>query len=65
MYNKKDYLKYFFKKYQNQEMLTEEELDNIICFPQLDYARDSIHFGIKTTKNICNLIVEKIKTFDF
>ncbi len=47
--------KYFFKKHG---------VKNIHCFSQIDYGRDYQHFGLKTSKKICSLIVKKIKDFD-
>lgn len=58
---KKNLLEYIFLKYNS---LYKQQLQNILTFPQLDYARDCHHFDIQTSKHICNLIVEKIQNFD-
>jgi hypothetical protein len=46
-------------------ILTESKFFNkretkcILTFPQLDYARDSFHFDIKTSKYVCNIIEKR------
>jgi hypothetical protein len=39
--------------------------NDINIIPQLDYARDYHHFDIKTSEYIVNLLIKKIKDFDF
>ena len=39
-------------------------IHDIIVFPQLDYARDHHHFDIKTSELVTNLMIEKIDTID-
>jgi len=51
----KKHMDYFFSK---------NNIENILLFDQLDYARDYHHFDIKTSECISNLIVEKIKDID-
>ena len=31
---------------------------------QLDYARDYLHFDVKTTEHLTNLLIEKIESLD-
>ena len=47
-----------------QYILQHEEIEDIISFPQLDYARDYHHFDIKTSELVTNLMIEKINTID-
>lgn len=47
-----------------QYILQHEGIEDIISFPQLDYARDHHHFGIKTSELVTDLIIEKINTLD-
>jgi hypothetical protein len=49
-------LKYFLKK--------KYDLQDLIVFPQLDYARDYHHFDIKTSELATDLLIKKINTID-
>lgn len=40
------------------------DIKNLIFFPQLDRARDYHHFDFKTSKIVCDLIIERINGFD-
>jgi len=60
-------------KYSNQQLeyiliqskvLNDQQVKNILTFPQLDRARDYNHFDIKTSEYVCNLIEKKINNFD-
>jgi len=47
-----------------QYILQHEEIEDIISFPQLDYARDYHHFDIKTSELVTDLMIEKINIID-
>ena len=47
-----------------QYILQHEEIEDIISFPQLDYARDYHHFDIKTSELVTDLMIEKINHLD-
>ena len=47
-----------------QYILQHEEIEDIISFPQLDYARDHNHFDIKTSELVTDLMIEKINIID-
>jgi hypothetical protein len=49
--------------FENIEML-KTKYPNLVCFAQLDYARDHHHFDVKTSKGVCQLIERRIKKFD-
>ena len=51
-FDNKDLLPYFLEK---------NNIENLLIFDQLDYARDGTHFDIKTSESVCNLINEKLK----
>lgn len=48
----KDHLPYVLKK---------NNIEDLLIFDQLDYARDGNHFDIKTSESLCGLIDEKLK----
>jgi len=39
-------------------------IHDLVVFPQLDYARDNHHFDIKTSELVTDLMIEKINTID-
>ena len=43
----------------------DNDIKKINIIPQLDYARDYHHFDTKTSEYIVNLLIKKIKDFDF
>jgi hypothetical protein len=45
-------------------VLNNQQIEEILTFPQLDRARDYHHFDIKTSELVCDLIMEKISNFD-
>jgi len=49
--------------FENIEML-KTKFSNLVCFAQLDYARDHHHFDVKTSKGVSQLIERRIKKFD-
>ena len=52
----------------NKQMLyiaNKKTNNKLILYKQLDFARDYHHFDIKTSEHVCNLIIQKIKNFDF
>lgn len=52
----------------NEQMLyiaNKKTNSKLILYKQLDRARDYHHFDIKTSEYICDLIIQKIKNFDF
>jgi hypothetical protein len=45
-------------------ILKKQGIQDIISFPQLDYARDHHHFDIMTSQLVTDLMVEKINNID-
>ena len=44
------------------KLLKENQVNKILQFKRIDYARDYYHFDIKTSESVSNLIVKKLKT---
>ena len=41
-----------------------DDIKKINCVPQLDYARDYLHFDVKTSEHLVDLLTKKINDFD-
>ena len=46
------------------KVMEKNGVNDIIVFPQLDNARDYIHFDIKTSEYVVDLIIKKLNNID-
>ena len=47
-----------------EKVLEKKNINDMIVFPQVDHARDHLHFDIKTSEIAVNLIIEKLNNID-